>query len=67
MVYAKYVEENRSYHRYSSKQQKVPTPKCICFYNGRAEQPERQVLKLSDAFGGDADIEVVEAIKEQIL
>ena len=46
------------YYRYSHHLQKVPKPHCICFYNGRAEQPERQVLKLSDAFCGDADIEV---------
>ncbi len=60
MVYAKYVEENRSYHRYSSKQQKVPTPKCICFYNGRDNKNDRLVLRLSDAFETDAhsDIEV---------
>ena len=60
MVYAKYVEENRSYHRYSSKQQKVPTPKCICFYNGRDSKSDRLVLRLSDAFETEApsDIEV---------
>ena len=29
---------------------KVPTPRFFVFYNGRDMQPERQVLKLSDAF-----------------
>lgn len=38
--------------------QKVPRPVCICFYNGRREQAERQVLKLSDAYNGEGDIEV---------
>ncbi len=46
------------YSRFSGRLQPLPKPKCLCFYNGTAEQPERQVLKLSDAFGGEADIEV---------
>ena len=29
---------------------KIPTPRFFVFYNGRNMQPERQVLKLSDAF-----------------
>ena len=41
MVYGRYVEENRSYRRYSSKQQKAPTPKCICFYNGQEDKEDR--------------------------
>jgi len=28
----------------------IPTPRFVVFYNGTDEQPERQVLKLSDAF-----------------
>jgi hypothetical protein len=36
----------------------LPKPNCICFYNGTAEQPERQMLRLSEAFGGEGDIEV---------
>ena len=36
----------------------MPKPHCICFYNGTEELPEQQVLKLSDAFGGEGDIEV---------
>ena len=30
----------------------------MCFYNGTQEQPEKQVLKLSDAYDGEGDIEV---------
>ena len=36
----------------------MPRPKCICFYDGRSDRPEREELRLSEAFGGDADIEV---------
>jgi len=58
MVYSKFVEEDKSYHRYSSKQQKAPTPKCICFYNGVSEQKDKVILKLSDSFSGESDIDV---------
>ena len=36
----------------------VPRPVCVCFYNGTQEQPEKQVLKLSDAYDGEGDIKV---------
>ena len=35
---------------YSSKLIELPYPQFIVFYNGTAEEPERQVLELSDAF-----------------
>lgn len=35
---------------YSSALVKIPVPRFIVFYNGRKEQPERTILKLSDAF-----------------
>ena len=56
-LYEKYIEASE-YYLYSSNLQALPQPNCVCFYNGRKEQPERQVLKLSDAFGGEGDIEV---------
>ena len=56
-LYEKYIS-NSDYYQYSSTLQKAPRPKCICFYNGTANQPEKKVLKLSEAFGGEADIEV---------
>lgn len=59
MVYSKYVETSKEYHRFSSELQKAPTPKCICFYNGTAEKEDRTVLKLSDAFNSASDIEVL--------
>ena len=58
-LYEKYVADS-DYYQYGSTLQEVPSPKCICFYNGTANQPERKVLKLSDAFSDDknGDIEV---------
>ncbi len=58
MVYSKFVENDRSYHRYSSKQQFAPTPRCVCFYNGTANRDDRTVLKLSDSFHSQSDIEL---------
>lgn len=29
---------------------KIPTPRCIVLYNGPAARPEREIMKLSDAF-----------------
>ena len=56
-LYEKYIATS-DYYIYSSSLQPVPKPVCICFYNGRQDQPESQVLKLSDAWNGDGDIEV---------
>lgn len=35
---------------YSSRMVKIPVPRFIVFYNGTQEQPERRILKLSDAY-----------------
>lgn len=35
---------------YRTKLVKIPTPRFLVLYNGTAEQPERQTLRLSDAF-----------------
>lgn len=56
-LYEKYIA-NSDYYPYSSTLQKAPRPKCICFYNGTANQPEKKILRLSEAFGDEADIEV---------
>ena len=58
MIYSKFVEESRTYHRYSSVQQKAPTPKCVCFYNGIDDKDDQIVLSLTDSFDGESDIEV---------
>ena len=57
-LYEKYIADT-DYYPYSTTLQAIPSPRCICFYNGTARQPERKILKLSDAFEGRADIEVL--------
>ena len=56
-LYEKFIA-NSDYYPYSSILQPIPRPKCVCFYNGTAKQPEKTELRLSDAFNGDGDIEV---------
>ena len=60
MLFAAYIEMTENFNIYSSRLQKLPAPKCICFYNGTKTQEDRKILKLSDAFpeGANADIEV---------
>ena len=58
MVYAKYIEQTGSFHQYSTKQQKAPTPRCVCFYNGIQESEDKVILSLSSAFDAEADIEL---------
>lgn len=58
MVYSKYIEQTASYRQFSMAQQKAPTPKCVCFYNGKQEKEDKIILRLSDAFSGEADIDV---------
>jgi len=59
MIYNQYTESN-DYHKFSYKQQKAPTPRCICFYNGIPNKDDKMILKLSDSFepGSKPDIEV---------
>ena len=59
-AYDGYLTEKNIY-RYGTVLHKLPIPKCICFYNGTDERPEKEVLRLSDAFDADEpkpDIEV---------
>ena len=56
-LYEKYTETS-DYFKFSSRLQSLPRPNCLCFYNGTAEQPEQLEMKLSEAFGGEGDIEV---------
>ena len=60
MLYSKYIEGNNGYHRFSKSQQKAPTPKCVCFYNGTDNKQDKIILRLSDAFekNSQPDIEV---------
>lgn len=53
-AYDKYVE-GHNIKVYSSTLQKIPTPRCICFYNGRNKKEDKVILKLSDAFAEKTD------------
>ena len=58
-LYEKFIADPvNKYNPYSTTQQTAHCPKCICFYNGTGKQPERKLLRLSDAFKGKSDIEV---------
>ena len=56
-LYEKFIATT-DYYEYSSTLQIIPTPKCVCFYNGTREEPEKCILPLSDAYEGEGDIEV---------
>ena len=43
---------------YSSRLIHIPVPRYYVFYNGTSEQPEEQILRLSDAYDGDGDVDV---------
>jgi Xaa-Pro aminopeptidase len=47
-------------NKYGSRLLKLPVPKLVVFYNGKAEQPDEMILHLSDSFpaGSDPDIAV---------
>ena len=44
---------------YTDIQVRVPTPKYYVLYNGKEEQPEELELRLSDAYDGAGDVEVI--------
>ena len=48
-LYNRYVKENHL-NLFSTTLQKIPTPKYVVFYNGTQEQPDEQILTLSEAF-----------------
>ena len=58
--YSAWFSVHEEVNVYSSKLQKLPTPKIICFYNGLKDVPERLELRLSDAFDNpkESDIEL---------
>lgn len=55
-VYRKYVVEYKL-NLYGSRLAKLPSPKYLVFYNGRKEEPDRKILRLSDAFQGGRNAE----------
>ena len=60
LIYSKYAQTQGRFHIYGTKRQDLPTPKCVCFYNGEKDATDKTILKLSDSFlpGVKYDIEV---------
>ena len=60
MLYDKYARSH-DLHLYGPRLQPIPIPRCVCFYNGKAEKEDRAILKFTDGFPSDAesDIEVI--------
>ncbi len=58
-VYERYIKEHKL-NKFGSTLLKLPVPKLITFYNGKDDEPDEQILKLSDSFpeGSESDIEV---------
>ena len=48
-LYNKLINE-RKWNLYSPKVIKLPTPQYVVFYNGKQKHPDKEVLRLSDAF-----------------
>lgn len=60
-LYNIYIEQSEL-NWFSSTLQKIPTPNYVVFYNGLRGEPDRQILRLSDAFeteGGCLECEAV--------
>ena len=55
--YEKYVNEN-DLTLYSTKLIHLPTPKCVCFYNGKDKHGAIEILRLSDMFKGNGNVEL---------
>lgn len=45
-----YSEITRDENLYGTRLVSIPTPQFVIFYNGEQEQPERKILRLSDAY-----------------
>ena len=60
------ILKQRNQDTLSYTQLKIPTPRCIVLYNGPAQRPEREVMKLSDAFANQ-DVEGCLELKVEIL
>ncbi|MBR1442407.1 MAG: hypothetical protein IJ583_02615, partial [Firmicutes bacterium] len=58
MAYSRYIQSAGNYNQYSGSLQKAPTPRCVCFYNGISKKEDKVILKLTDAFESESDVEV---------
>lgn len=50
-----YAEMTRDEKLYGRKKVLIPPPQFIIFYNGQEEQPDRQILRLSDLYGREEE------------
>ena len=42
--------QREKFYIYSTTLQRIPKPKCVCFYNGTDKQEDRKILRLSDMY-----------------
>jgi hypothetical protein len=55
-LYEKWIKmKGEEKYLYGSKLYKIPTPEFVVFYNGTTSRPEKETLKLSDAFEAPVD------------
>jgi hypothetical protein len=55
-LYEKWIKmKGEEKYLYGSKLYKIPTPEFVVFYNGTTTRPEKETLKLSDAFESEGD------------
>ncbi len=61
ILYSDFIESLEGGHRnvYRRKAIKIPTPKYYVFYNGNEDQPDKITMRLSDAYEGPGDVEVI--------
>ena len=57
--YEKYINQS-DIKVYSPKLQRLPVPRCIVFYNGDADRPEQEEMRLTEAFGEKAALSSIE-------
>ena len=62
-LYSRYIKENHL-NLFSTTLQKIPTPKYVVFYNGTQEQPDEQILTLSESFQKGSEKEFADGCLE---
>jgi predicted transposase YdaD len=49
--------QREKFYIYSSTLQRIPKPKCVCFYNGKDKKEDRKILRLSDMYFENTKLE----------
>lgn len=67
-ISALYSSMTREANLYGTKPIELPPPRFVIFYNGKVEQPDRQILKLSDLYTikEECSLELEEAVERAI-